>query len=131
MDLWIAYCKQVYSALCQLPLEKTSPAVNSSKKQKHIERCEKKRACMIFFLFTFVPYFAFIKNFIRSCVYLFLTVLGLCCCTRAFSSCGEWGYCVAGAAARCSGFSCCGAQPLGTGRQYLQHAASVIVDQRL
>ena len=24
-------------------------------------------------------------------IYLFLAVLGLCCCTRAFSSCGEWG----------------------------------------
>ena len=23
--------------------------------------------------------------------FLFLVVLGLCCCTRAFSSCGEWG----------------------------------------
>ena len=23
--------------------------------------------------------------------YLFLAVLGLCCCGRAFSSCGEWG----------------------------------------
>ena len=22
---------------------------------------------------------------------LFLAALGLCCCTRAFSSCGEWG----------------------------------------
>ena len=24
-------------------------------------------------------------------MYLFLAVLGLCCCTWAFSSCGEWG----------------------------------------
>ena len=24
-------------------------------------------------------------------IYLFLAVLGLCCCTRAFSSCGEQG----------------------------------------
>ena len=23
--------------------------------------------------------------------YLFLAVLGLCCCMQAFSSCGEWG----------------------------------------
>ena len=23
--------------------------------------------------------------------YLFLAALGLCCCARAFSSCGEWG----------------------------------------
>ena len=24
-------------------------------------------------------------------IYLFLAVLGLCCCVQAFSSCGEWG----------------------------------------
>ena len=24
-------------------------------------------------------------------IYLFLAALGLCCCTQAFSSCGEWG----------------------------------------
>ena len=24
-------------------------------------------------------------------IYLFLAPLGLCCCARAFSSCGEWG----------------------------------------
>ena len=24
-------------------------------------------------------------------IYLFLAALGLCCCMRAFSSCGEWG----------------------------------------
>ena len=24
-------------------------------------------------------------------MYLFLAVLGLCCCARAFCSCGEWG----------------------------------------
>ena len=23
-------------------------------------------------------------------IYLFLAALGLCCCARAFSSCGEW-----------------------------------------
>ena len=38
--------------------------------------------------------------------FLFLAVLGLRCCARAFSSCGEW-------ASHCSGFSCCGAQALG------------------
>ena len=40
-------------------------------------------------------------------MYLFLAMLGLCCCTQAFSSCGvgvsHWG-----------GFSCCRAQALGT-----------------
>ena len=24
-------------------------------------------------------------------IYLFLAALGLCCCARAFSSCGDWG----------------------------------------
>ena len=24
-------------------------------------------------------------------MYLFLATLGLCCCARAFSSCGKWG----------------------------------------
>ena len=45
-----------------------------------------------------------------------LAVVGLHCCTRAFSSCGKWG-----AILRCgalafhhSGFSWCGAQALGT-----------------
>lgn len=50
---------------------------------------------MISFLFTFVPCIAFIKNFIRSRVYLLLTALGLCYCTRAFSSWGKWGCCAA------------------------------------
>ena len=31
--------------------------------------------------------FSFLKKFI----YLFMAPLGLRCCTRAFSSCGEWG----------------------------------------
>ena len=30
---------------------------------------------------------AFFFNFI----YLFLDILGLCCCTQTFSSCSEWG----------------------------------------
>ena len=29
--------------------------------------------------------------FFLNFIYLFLAVLGLCCCTRAFSSCGEQG----------------------------------------
>ena len=41
--------------------------------------------------------------------------MGLCCCTQAFSSCGERGATLHfGAwASRCSGFSCCGALALG------------------
>ena len=34
--------------------------------------------------------FAFFFN-INLFIYLFLAALGLCCCARAFSSCGEWG----------------------------------------
>ena len=30
-------------------------------------------------------------NLFFSFIYLFLTALGLCCCARAFSSCGERG----------------------------------------
>ena len=30
-------------------------------------------------------------NFIYLSIYLFMAVLGLCCCTRAFSSCRERG----------------------------------------
>ena len=42
----------------------------------------------------------FINKFIY-CIYLFSAALGLCCCTRAFSSCSEWGLlCL-----RCAGFS--------------------------
>ena len=33
----------------------------------------------------------FFFNFFIYCIYLFLAVLGLCCCSRAFSSCGERG----------------------------------------
>ena len=29
--------------------------------------------------------------FLYKFIYLFLAVLGICCCARAFSSCGEWG----------------------------------------
>ena len=36
-------------------------------------------------------HFIFIIFSFYKCIYLFLSVLGLCCCTRAFSSCGERG----------------------------------------
>ena len=32
-----------------------------------------------------------IFTFFFKFIYLFLAALGLRCCTRAFSSCGEWG----------------------------------------
>ena len=40
--------------------------------------------------------------YIYKLIYLFLSVLGLRCCPRAFSSCGV-------RASHCGGFSCCGA----------------------
>ena len=50
--------------------------------------------------------------FFNIFIYLFLVVLGLCCCTWAFSSCGEWGLLSSWSArvSHCGGFSCCGAQ---------------------
>ena len=33
----------------------------------------------------------FIYLFIHSFIHLFMAALGLRCCARAFSSCGEWG----------------------------------------
>ena len=35
--------------------------------------------------------FSFFLNLFYLFIYLFLAVLGLCCCTRAFSGCGERG----------------------------------------
>ena len=57
------------------------------------------------------------KNFLNLfylLIYLFLAVLGLCCCTWAFSSFGEWellSVCSA-QASHCDGFSCCTAWAL-------------------
>ena len=56
-------------------------------------------------------------------IYLFLAVLGLCCCAQAFSSCGTTLHCGA-RASHCGDFSCCGAQALGVW-------ASVVVARRL
>ena len=36
-------------------------------------------------------YFPVAHKKIRVLLLLFLAALGLCCCARAFSSCGEWG----------------------------------------
>ena len=57
---------------------------------------------------------AFIWSLIYLLTYLFLAVLGLCCCTQAFSSCSKWGLlskCMAWAS-HCSSFSCCRAWAL-------------------
>ena len=45
------------------------------------------RSLVHFYIDLLVFFFPFKKLFI----YLFLAALGLCCCVRAFSSCGEWG----------------------------------------
>ena len=68
----------------------------------------------------------FFLNFIFYLFVYFLAALGLCCCTRAFSSCGEWGLTLrCGAwASHCGGFSCCGARALGA-------RASVVVARGL
>ena len=44
-----------------------------------------------------------------------MAALGLRCCARAFSSCGEQGatLCCGARASYCGGFSCCGAQAVG------------------
>ena len=48
-------------------------------------------------------------------IYLILSVLGLCCCAWAFSSCGEGATVRCGKQpSHCSGFSCCRVQILGT-----------------
>ena len=43
--------------------------------------------------------------FILNLFYLFLAALGLRCCVRAFSSCGEWGLLLDAVVSHCSGFS--------------------------
>ena len=49
--------------------------------------------------FILLFFFFFFNKFIYLFIYLFLAVLGLCCCVRAF---------------HCGSFSCCGARALGT-----------------
>ena len=56
-----------------------------------------------------------------------MAVLGLCCCSRAFSSCIEQellSHCGA-QTSHCDGFSCCGAQALGLLIQYLWYTGLV------
>ena len=58
-------------------------------------------------------------------MHVFLAVLGLHCCTQAFSSPGKWGLLSSVAqASHCSGFSCCRAQAL-------EHVGSAVLDSRL
>ena len=71
-------------------------------------------------MYTFFYYLFIFKIFIY-----FLAVLGLYCCTRAFSSCGEWGLLfVALRGLLIEVASRCGAQALGA-------RASIVVAHRL
>ena len=77
---------------------------------------------ILFFLNIFLSISFFFNKFIFCLV---LAALGLRCCTRAFSSYGEYGLLCCGAwASHCSGFSCCRAWALGT-------RASVVVARGL
>ena len=61
-----------------------------------------------------MKHFFSLSLFKISFIYFLLAVLGLCCCTRAFSSFSKWELlpsCSA-AASHCSAFSSCGAQSL-------------------
>ena len=73
-------------------------------------------------MLSFVGFFFLFFNKFIYFIYLFLAVLGLRCCARAFSSCGEQGllfvavrsliavasHCGARAGSRSAGFSSCG-----------------------
>ena len=59
-------------------------------------------------------------------LFIILVALALCCCMRAFSSCGEWGLLFVGVAGfSCSGFSCCRARALGVQASVAQHTGTV------
>ena len=66
-------------------------------------------------------------------LFLFLAELGLCCCTRAFSSCGEWGLLsVAVRGLLIAVASLVGEHGLqACGPQQLRHAGSVVVARGL
>ena len=65
------------------------------------------------------------QNCTKSFFFNVLVALRLCCCKQAFFSGGEWGLLSScGVQTSCSGFSCCGAQALGS-------QASAVVAQGL
>ena len=66
-------------------------------------------------LLLLLPYWPIL--FYKVSLYLFLGVLGLCCCMQAFSSCGKWvlfSSCNAWTS-HCGGFPCYRARSLGAG----------------
>ena len=66
-------------------------------------------------------FFFFFNTFIYLFIYLFLAVLGLCFCARAFSSCGKWGH----SSLRCVGLSL--SRPLLLRSTGSRRAGSVVV----
>ena len=109
----------------------------------HKKTCCNNSAC-IFFFFKLSYSFEGSSSLNRVfcfvlIIYLFMTALGLRCCTRAFSNCGQWGlvYSCGVLASHCSGFSCCGAQTLGLScfsscaSWALQHMHSVVVVHKI
>ena len=69
----------------------------------------------ILFIYLFIYIYLFIFNKFIYVINLFLAVLGVRCCTWAFSSCGERGllFVVVRGLLIASGFSCCRAWALG------------------
>ena len=62
-----------------------------------------------------------------------MAVLGLCCCTQSFSSCGKWGLLsrCGVQASHCIGFSVAEHGLQACGLQQLQHVGSIVVAHRL
>ena len=61
--------------------------------------------------FCILNYMSLFFFFLILFIYLFMAVLGLCFCARAFSSCGKWGpLFIAVHGPFTIGLSCCGAQ---------------------
>ena len=90
-----------------------------------------QKAWFVFYIQEFclsIPRLVFhlflVSLFKRLLIILF--ALGLCCCIRAFSSCGEWGLLFIGVTGlSCSGFSCCRARALGVQASVAQHRGTV------
>ena len=110
----------------------------------------KRHAVIILLVFSFFFFFKLSYKFEGSSspnrvfcfvliIYLFMTALGLRCCTRAFSKCGQRGllYSCSILASHCSGFACCRAQALGLScfnscaSRALEHMDSVVVVHRI
>ena len=85
-------------------LDEQKPGACSGGARRSNMRLGQDRFSLSFSFFFFLIYL----------IYLFLAALGLCCCVRAFSRCGEWGATLrCGArASHCGGFSCCKARAL-------------------